>query len=118
MIEVSRSLGYPARFVSGYMESDSSKVGRGSTHAWAEIYLPEHGWTGYDPSIGKPAGSGHIAVGVSHHPRGVMPVIGGFHGPAGVGRSLHVNITTRRVAWERHTVLPADIPSGVSSYRF
>lgn len=98
MIEVSRSLGYPARFVSGYMESDNSKVGRGSTHAWAEIYLPQHGWTGYDPSIGKLVGSGHIAVGVSHHPRGVMPVTGGFHGPAGVGRSLHVNITTRRVA--------------------
>lgn len=97
MIEVSRSLGYPARFVSGYMESENSKVGRGSTHAWAEIYLPEHGWTGYDPSIGKHVGPGHIAVGVSHHPRGVMPVIGGFHGPSGVGRSLHVNITTRRV---------------------
>jgi transglutaminase-like putative cysteine protease len=97
MIEVSRSLGYPARFVSGYMESDNSKVGRGSTHAWAEIYLPQHGWTGYDPSIGKLVGPGHIAVGVSHHPRGVMPVTGGFHGPAGVGRSLHVNITTRRI---------------------
>lgn len=98
MIEVSRTMGYPARFVSGYMESDTSRVGMGSTHAWAEIYLPEHGWTGYDPSIGKLVGSGHIAVGVSHHPRGVMPVAGGFHGPSGVGRSLKVNITTRRLA--------------------
>ena len=97
MMETSRSLGYPARFVSGYMESGNSSVGRGSTHAWAEIYLPEHGWTGFDPSIGKRVGSGHIAVGVSHHPRGVMPVSGGFTGLAGVGTSLKVSITTKRL---------------------
>lgn len=97
MMETSRSLGYPARFVSGYMESSNSTVGRGSTHAWAEIYLPEHGWTGFDPSIGKRVGPGHIAVGVSHHPRGVMPVSGGFMGLSGVGTSLKVGITTKRL---------------------
>lgn len=96
MIEVSRANGYPARFVSGYMESSNSKVGRGSTHAWAEIYLPDHGWTGYDPSIGKRVGPGHIAVGVSQHPRGVMPVSGGFTGPAGTTSSLTVAVTTWR----------------------
>ena len=97
MIETSRSLGYPARFVSGYMESESSQVGRGSTHAWAEIYLPDYGWTGFDPSIGERVGSGHIAVGVSHHPRGVMPVSGGFSGISGVATTLKVGITTERL---------------------
>lgn len=97
MIEISRSLGYPARFVSGYLESANSKVGRGSTHAWAEIYLPERGWTGFDPSIGKRVSPGHIAVGVSHHPRGVMPVTGGFSGLSGIGTSLKVKITTQRL---------------------
>lgn len=97
MIETSRSLGYPARFVSGYLDSRNSRVGRGSTHAWAEIYLPDRGWTGFDPSIGKRVGPSHIAVGVSHHPRGVMPVSGGFNGPPNVGTSLKVNITTRRL---------------------
>lgn len=98
MIETSRSLGYPARFVSGYLESEASRAGRGSTHAWAEIYLPDRGWTGYDPSTGKRVGPGHIAVGVSHHPRGVMPVSGGFSGLSGVGSSLKVTITTQRLA--------------------
>lgn len=97
MMETSRALGYPARFVSGYMESGNSEVGRGSTHAWAEIYLPENGWTGYDPSIGKRVGPGHIAVGVSHHPRGVMPVSGGFTGLSGIGTSLKVGISTKRL---------------------
>jgi transglutaminase-like putative cysteine protease len=97
MIETSRSLGYPARFVSGYLESQNSIVGLGSTHAWAEIYLPDCGWTGYDPSIGQRVGPKHIVVGVSHHPRGVMPVSGGFQGSSGVGSTLKVNITTRRL---------------------
>lgn len=97
MMETSRALGYPARFVSGYMESSNSAVGRGSTHAWAEIYLPEHGWTGYDPSVGRRVGPGHIPIGVSHHPRGVMPVSGGYIGPKGVGSALEVAISTERL---------------------
>ncbi len=102
MIETSRALGYPARFVSGYMESESSLVGRGSTHAWAEVYLPELGWTGFDPSIGAQVGPGHIAVGVSHHPRGVMPITGGFTGPPSLGKSMKVAITTKRLAPVEH----------------
>lgn len=97
MIEVSRAMGYPARFVSGYLESSNSKVGRGSSHAWTEIYLPERGWTGYDPSIGHRIGPGHVAVGVSHHPRGVMPVTGGYSGPSGTTSSLKVAISTQRL---------------------
>jgi len=97
VIETARVMGFPARFVSGYLESDNSRVGRGSTHAWAEIYLPDLGWTGYDPSIGRRVGPGHVAVGVSHHPRGVMPVTGGFTGSAGVSSSLVVTISTKRL---------------------
>ncbi|MBG7606674.1 MAG: transglutaminase family protein [Verrucomicrobia bacterium] len=81
-----------SRFVSGYMLSGISDVGRGSTHAWAEIYLPEHGWIGYGPLIGRRGGPGHIAVGGSFHPRGVMPVCGGFMGLSGIGTSLKVGI--------------------------
>jgi transglutaminase-like putative cysteine protease len=99
MIEISRAMGFPARFVSGYLESSNSKVGRGSTHAWAEIYLPERGWTGYDPSIGKRIGPFHVAVGVSHHPRGVMPVSGGFAAvDPGTTSALTVSITTQRIS--------------------
>jgi len=97
MIETCRALGYPARFVSGYLESANSKVGRGSTHAWTEIYLPDKGWTGYDPSVGHRTGSGHVPVGVSHHPRGVMPVTGGYNGPQGTRTNLSISITTQRL---------------------
>lgn len=78
MMEAGRSLGFATRFVSGYLESGNSKVGRGSTHAWMEVYLPDRGWVGFDPSIGQPVGLGHVAVAVSYHPRGVMPISGKF----------------------------------------
>ncbi len=97
MLETSRALGFPARFVSGYLESGNSKAGRGSTHAWAEIYLPDWGWSGYDPSVGRRVGPSHIAIGVSHHPRGVMPVTGGYAGESGTTASLKVTITTKRL---------------------
>lgn len=97
MIETSRTMGYPARFVSGYLESANTKAGKGSTHAWMEVYLPDRGWTGYDPSIGHRIGPGHVAVGVSHHPRGVMPVSGSYSGPTGALVSMAVSISTQRI---------------------
>ncbi|RYD33747.1 MAG: transglutaminase family protein [Verrucomicrobiaceae bacterium] len=97
MIETCRAMGYPARFVSGYLESSNSVVGRGSTHAWTEVYLPEKGWKGYDPSTGRRTGAGHVPVGVSHHPRGVMPVTGGYTGRPGVTTTLRVSISTQRL---------------------
>jgi transglutaminase-like putative cysteine protease len=78
MLEVLRALGLPARFASGYLDCAASEAGRASTHAWAEAYLPEHGWTGYDPTLGEPTSAKHIVAGVSNHPRGVMPIGGSF----------------------------------------
>ena len=78
MLEALRTLGLPARFASGYLDCAASEAGRASTHAWAEAYLPEIGWTGYDPTLGEPTSAKHVVTGVSNHPRGVMPVSGTF----------------------------------------
>ena len=50
MIEAARSLGFAARFASGYLavplddpKEPASGSARGSTHAWAQIYLPGRG---------------------------------------------------------------------------
>lgn len=96
MMEAARCVGYAARFVSGYLESEVSRVGRGATHAWTEIYLPDRGWTGFDPSIGGQVGIGHIAVGVSYHPRGVMPISGIFKGHGNHSLGMTVDISSSR----------------------
>lgn len=97
MMEAGRCIGFATRFVSGYLESESSMVGRGSTHAWMEAYLPIRGWTGFDPSIGKPVGDGHVTVAVSHHPRGVMPISGSFEGFGNTAFPMEVKIRAKRI---------------------
>jgi transglutaminase-like putative cysteine protease len=89
-MEAARSLGFAARFVSGYLYAPSTDGSSGSTHAWAEVYLPGAGWKGFDPTSGEIAGSRHIAVAVARLPDAVSPVTGSFVGPAGADLSVGV----------------------------
>ena len=82
MMDATRSLGLSARFASGYLNCLASEAGRAAMHAWTEVYLPILGWHGFDPTLGEPTSLKHIVVGVSHHPRGVMPISGMFTGAA------------------------------------
>jgi transglutaminase-like putative cysteine protease len=54
----------------------------GATHAWAEVYLPGAGWKGFDPTIGKIAGTDHLPVAVARLPESVPPIGGSFIGTA------------------------------------
>lgn len=94
-MESARVLGLPARFASGYLDSSVSAAGLGSTHAWLEIYFPDGGWRGFDATSGKAVGPGHIATGVSAHPRGVMPISGTFDGRTGNSLGMKVELTIR-----------------------
>lgn len=80
-LEACRQLGFAARFVSGYHTSNVHETDAGSTHAWAEVYLPGPGWKGFDPTAGLVTGSEHIAVAVAHHPQAVPPVAGSYLSP-------------------------------------
>jgi transglutaminase-like putative cysteine protease len=91
-LEACRHLGLASRFVSGYHTSHANEQGGGSTHAWAEVYLPGPGWKGFDPTAGLVTGSEHIAVAVSQHPHTVPPVAGSYIGPAGREPSMHVSV--------------------------
>jgi transglutaminase-like putative cysteine protease len=97
MIEACRSQGIAARFVSGYLNSTASAAGRGATHAWVDVYFPDTGWTGFDPTIGELVTRKHIALGVSAHPRGVMPVSGIYSGPRGAYLGMQVEVTVKEV---------------------
>lgn len=77
-----RCLGLAVRFVSGYLHVLPTPIPSGSTHAWAEVYLPGAGWKGFDPTSGIIAGQDHIAVAVAASPELVPPVAGSFRGAA------------------------------------
>jgi transglutaminase-like putative cysteine protease len=50
-IEAIRHLGFGARAVSGYLfDAEARTDDPGSTHAWAEVYLPGAGWIAFDPT--------------------------------------------------------------------
>ena len=86
MIEAARSLGLAARFASGYLAvplddpEEPSSLARGSTHAWAQIYLPGTGWIDFDPTIGGVGKIGLVTVAVVRDPRNALPLHGTFIG--------------------------------------
>ncbi len=97
VLECWRALGFPARFASGYLDCAASEAGRASTHAWAEAYLPEIGWVGFDPTLGALTSSQHVVTGVSNHPRGVMPIAGTFYGESELYQDMSVTVQTERI---------------------
>lgn len=92
-MEAARHLGLAARFVSGYIYAQPSANNFGSTHAWAEVFIPGAGWKGFDPSIGKIVGHEHIAVAVARLPESVPPVAGSFIGVPGANLNVGVWVT-------------------------
>jgi transglutaminase-like putative cysteine protease len=82
MIEAVRSLGFAARFVSGYLHvrTGSGRVGGGSTHAWVQVYLPSAGWVEFDPTNGIVGNHDLIRVAVAREPRQAVPLSGTFTG--------------------------------------
>jgi transglutaminase-like putative cysteine protease len=98
--EAARSLGFGARIVSGYLyHPDRSMIGSqdaGSTHAWAEIFVPGAGWITFDPTNRSVGGSNLIPVAVARDIRQAMPVVGSFVGTTGAfqGMSVEVSVTS------------------------
>lgn len=97
LLEAVRTLNLASRFASGYLDSAASAAGRASTHAWAEVYFPDHGWFGCDPTLGENTSLKHIVTGVSSHPRGVMPVSGSYAGASGVYQGMTVSVKMDRL---------------------
>ena len=97
MLELCRSLGLGARFVSGYLVPGGSEPGSSSTHAWMEVYLPGAGWKGFDPTTGLVAGAWHIAVAVARDPRTVPPIIGTYIGLPSAFRDIQVDVQLERL---------------------
>jgi len=77
--EACRSMGFAARFVSGYTEGDLT-LNDNHLHAWAEVYLPGGGWRGYDPTLGLAVADKHVALTSGATPIEASPVSGTFRG--------------------------------------
>jgi len=92
-VESARSLGFGARIVSGYLYNPGQDIA-GSTHAWAEVYVPGAGWITFDPANRSVGGFNLIPVAVARDIRQAMPVAGSFVGGTGafVGMAVEVSV--------------------------
>ena len=98
--EAARTLGFGTRIVSGYLYNPSQyslgSSASGSTHAWAEVYLPGAGWITFDPTNRSVGGVNLIPVAVGRDIRQIMPVVGSFVGitDAFQGMSVEVQVSS------------------------
>ncbi|MEL0288799.1 MAG: transglutaminase family protein [Gammaproteobacteria bacterium] len=95
-VDAVRSLGFGARIVSGYLyDSDQTAIGSsgsGSTHAWAEVYVPGAGWITFDPTNRSVGGFNLIPVAVARDIRQTTPVTGSFVGNADAFEEMMVRV--------------------------
>jgi transglutaminase-like putative cysteine protease len=95
-IEAARHLGFGARAASGYV-FDPGAPGRhtDTTHAWAEVYLPEAGWIAFDPTHGRVGAGGLITVAVGRCNTQIMPVTGSYVGAPDdrLGMSVDISVS-------------------------
>jgi transglutaminase-like putative cysteine protease len=100
MMEAARSLGFAARFVTGYIYVPSRDgpelLGGGATHAWAQIFLPGAGWVEFDPTNGIIGNKDLIRVGVTRDPRQAIPLWGSHTGSRHdfLDMTVQVNVTS------------------------
>jgi len=76
-----RTMGIPSRYVSGYICPGTSEWrGEGATHAWAEVWLPDLGWVGVDPTNKCLAGERHVRLATGRNFSDCTPVKGTYKG--------------------------------------
>ena len=95
-----RSMGIPAKYVSGYMETlpppgQEKLVGADATHAWIAYFSPEEGWIEFDPTNDVRAGNQHIVAAEGRDYYDVTPLKGIIFG-GGKSPVLEVSVDVSR----------------------
>jgi transglutaminase-like putative cysteine protease len=99
MIGMCRALGIPARYVSGYLYNGPKSHLRGAqaSHAWCEVYIPNRGWFGLDPTNNLLAGENYIKIATGRDYEEAAPIRGSFNGPSGATAALEVTVEVEQV---------------------
>jgi transglutaminase-like putative cysteine protease len=94
MIGMCRAIGLPARYASGYILTGwrDSLVGAQASHAWCELYLPETGWIGFDPTNSVLADQRYVKIAVGRDYGDVAPIHGSYIGSAGCRMEVEVSV--------------------------
>jgi transglutaminase-like putative cysteine protease len=82
LIAMARSTGLPARYVSGYLHASADGLLHEAAHAWAELWLPDLGWVGFDPANRCSPDARYIRLGSGMDAQDAAPIRGVSRGGA------------------------------------
>jgi transglutaminase-like putative cysteine protease/predicted glutamine amidotransferase len=95
---LARLMGVPARYVCGYLftgPKDENRLQAEASHAWVQVYLPEVGWRGLDPTNGVVTSTNHVRLAVGCSYREATPTSGTIY-VGGGGETLEVEVRVER----------------------
>jgi len=92
-----RSIGLPARYMSGYIETlpppgKEKLIGTDASHAWFAVYIPSFGWVDFDPTNNQIPENQHIVLGWGRDYYDVPPLKGVVYGNGGSKLKVEVDI--------------------------
>lgn len=96
-----RALGYPARYISGYLETlpppgQKKLVGADASHAWFSVYSPGDGWFEFDPTNNNMPAGQHIVTAWGRDYADVTPLRGIIFDGGG-SQTLEVSVDVARL---------------------
>lgn len=96
-----RSVGLPARYISGYIETlppegKEKLTGVDASHAWFSVFIPNTGWIDFDPTNNMIPAEQHITIGWGRDYADIAPLKGVIL--SGGKHQLHVSVDVRRMA--------------------
>lgn len=98
-----RSVGLPARYVSGYLETippqgQERLEGADASHAWASVFVPDVGWLDFDPTNALLPGDRHVTLAWGRDFSDVSPLEGVVVGGGRHSLTVGVDVEARRDA--------------------
>ena len=88
-LAIARHNNIPARYTSGYLHQGNGYQGDSQMHAWAECYIPEKGWLGFDPANNLIALENHIKVAHGQDYTDCAPIKGIIYSNSAVNKTSY-----------------------------
>jgi transglutaminase-like putative cysteine protease len=98
---LTRLLGVPARYVCGYLYTGnhgSSRAQSDATHAWVQVYIPNIGWKGFDPTNGVLPSTDHVRLACGRSWSDTAPTAGTLYTSAVESMMTDVEVSEDAVA--------------------
>ncbi|MGO4907026.1 transglutaminase domain-containing protein [Pseudorhodobacter sp. W20_MBD10_FR17] len=94
LLALARRKNIPARYISGYLHSTQDGASHEAAHAWAELWLPDLGWVGFDPANRCSPDENYIRLGSGLDAMDAAPIKGTARGQG--AESLDVRLEVQQ----------------------